>query len=166
MNEIGMCLTDDEIKSMTKTNFKKTLKENILKSAFKYLQSLKTNHSKVKIIKYDKLEVQPYITSNKLSTEEKQLLQRLRSSTIDVKSCFKSQYSDLSCNLCGDVNSIQTPSHLLDCKEMLNQSPLLFNNDRVQHNDIYGTIDQQKEITRIYVELLQIKTKIEEQIND
>ena len=49
---------------------------------------------------------------------------------------------------------------------MLNQSPLLFNNDRVQHNDIYGTVDQQKEIARIYVELLQIKTKIEEQIND
>ena len=84
MNEIGMRLTDDEIKSMSKNNFKKTLKENILKSAFKYLQSLKTNHSKVKIIKYDKLEVQPYVTSNKLSTEEKQLLQRLRSSTIEI----------------------------------------------------------------------------------
>ena len=27
-------------------------------------------------------------------------------------------------------------------------------------------VDQQKEIARIYVELLQIKTKIEEQIND
>ena len=118
------------------------------------------------MIEYDKLEVQPYVTSNKLSTDEKQLLQRLRSSTIDVKSCFKSQYNDLSCNLCQDENSIQTPSHLLDCKEMIKQSASLYNNDRVQHNYIYGTVDQQKEITQLYAELLQIKTKIEEQNND
>ena len=70
---LGICLTDEEIKNTIKTNFKKILKENILISAFKYLQSLKINHSKVKMIEYDKLELQPYITSNKLSTDEKQL---------------------------------------------------------------------------------------------
>ena len=85
---------------------------------------------------------------------------------IDVKSCFKSQYQDLSCNLCGDKNSIQTPAHLLDCKELLKHSSLLFNNDTVQHDHIYGTVDQQREAAHLYAELLQIKTRIEEQNDD
>ena len=79
---------------------------------------------------------------------------------------FKSQHQDLTCNLCGDPNTVQTASHLLDCKTVLSHSPALLNNDSVQYEHIYGTVDQQIEITRLYSEILQIKSKIEEQDED
>ena len=166
MEEIQFHHSDDDLKSMSKSYFKKILREKIHNAAFEYLQHLKSNHSKVKMIHYDKLAMQPYLSSNQLTTEEKQLLLRLRSSMINVKASFKSQHQDLTCNLCRDPNTVQTASHLLDCKIVLSHSPALFNNDSVQYEHIYGTVDQQIEVTRLYSEILQIKSKIEEQDDD
>ena len=82
MNEIGLNCSEEEIKSMSKVKFKSLVKDKIAKAAFNYLQNLQSSHSKVKNIVYEKLEMQNYIKSDVLSTEEKQLIFALRTATI------------------------------------------------------------------------------------
>ena len=76
------------------------MKKKINEAAFHYLSKIKDTHSKVKDIFYGKLEIQVFLLETKFSTKEKQLLFRLRTRMTDVKNNFKSQYQDLTCNLC------------------------------------------------------------------
>ena len=51
---------------MSKYQYKKCVKDKIAKAAFKYLEGLKSKHSKIKDIKYKKLQIQAYILDEKL----------------------------------------------------------------------------------------------------
>ena len=51
---------------MSKYQYKKCVKDKIAKAAFKYLEGLKSKHSKIKDIKYKKLQIQPYILDENL----------------------------------------------------------------------------------------------------
>ena len=145
---------------MSKAKFKSLVKDRIAKTAFTYLQNLQSSHSKVRNIVYEKLEMQNYIKSDVLSTEEKQLLFALRTATINVRANFRGAHSTTDCNLC--LNNVpQTSSHLLDCTTILRESEKIRNNDRVQLEHVFGDLDQQREAVQIFKEALSIKTKIE-----
>jgi len=64
------------------------VKSNIEKAAFNYLEGIKATHSKIKHIKYRKLEVQPYILSYELSNDDINTLFALRSRMTPVKNNF------------------------------------------------------------------------------
>ena len=58
-----------------------------------------------------------YLFSEELSTVQKKTLFKMRVRMSPNKSNFKFMYkSDLSCILCQDKSSIETESHLLECK--------------------------------------------------
>ena len=74
----------------------------------------KEEKSKIKNIQYNKFKVQPYLTSNLFSNYEVEVLSKLRSRNIDVKSNFKTKYKinnvlDLKCPLfnCYDTDDQQ-----------------------------------------------------------
>ena len=66
------------------------------------------NRSKGKGLKYDKLEMQTYLWSDKLSLKEAKLLFKIRTRMLDVKTNFKNkyirkntpEYDNLLCEIC------------------------------------------------------------------
>ena len=59
---------------MSKEDYKKTVKELVEKAAMKYFLEEKKSHSKLEEVFYDKLQLQPYLTDRRFSTEERKLL--------------------------------------------------------------------------------------------
>ena len=58
------------------------VKEGMEKSAFEYLCEIQKSHSKARPIVYENFEMQEYLSSQKFSTEYRNLLFRLRTRTV------------------------------------------------------------------------------------
>ena len=98
---------------MTKYTLKKLVKTKITELARTYLTNLKQNHSKSAGLSSDYEKMQDYLDSDKISTEEKQLLFKFCTRTYPCKTNFRKQYEpDLSCFICFNED---TPEHLLNC---------------------------------------------------
>ena len=92
---LNLTLNDCQIKMIKKYKFKKIVKKKIEESAFKYLETIKLKHNKVKDIEYDgKLQIQNYLNDVNFDMEDKYLLFKLRTHMIEVKTNFKNQYLD------------------------------------------------------------------------
>ena len=64
----------------------------------------------------------------------------------NVKSNFKNMYPNgLGCNYCNE-NIDQTQEHLLQCSTIISKCEDLFDNIDIEHDDIYGNIQQQLEV--------------------
>ena len=79
--------TEEEIMTMKKQTFKSLVNEKIKVKAFEYLAGLHMKHSKFRYLCQEQ-GMQEYLTSNELSTREKQLLFRLRSRTTPNKTNY------------------------------------------------------------------------------
>ena len=109
--DIKLELSEAEIQSMSKYQFKKMIKQKIERLAIRNLEARK----KQKSIKLNMKTFKPqdYIISKNLSITEVQTLYKIRNSMIDVKENFKSNYENLSCRVCFIFSESQ--QHLLDC---------------------------------------------------
>ena len=147
MNDIQLNLSLKEIESKKKNEFKKYLKKKIHSSAFTYLKGLQQRHSKVRNIKYSKLEVAPYLIDSHFKNDEKYLLFKLRTAMINVKANFSSIYENISCEICDD-NEPQTQEHLLYCKEIINNCPILYNDRNTEYHDLFEATKTQLNCTK------------------
>ena len=101
------------------------IKKKITATAHAYLTDKQMNHSKVCDIKYQKLETQPYLTSNLFCDKETKLLTALRSRMNDS---FKNNFSHmhggqincpLNCWNTDDQPCKDSQEHLLICKTII-----------------------------------------------
>ena len=108
-------LSESEISSMKKNKFKTLVTEKIHEVAKLYLIKLKNKHSKSDGLSADG-KVQDYLTSSKLTTEEKQL--HLRTRTFECKANYSSLYNaELACSICLEEDN---QGHLLRCGRTTN----------------------------------------------
>ena len=139
---------DETIKMTNSNSYKQFIKSKIRMRALKYLKSFQQTHSKVKEIVYEKLEVQPYLTSPLFSNDEVNLLHRLRSRMTECKANFKQKYvHNLKCRLCN--LEVEDQQHLLHCVELskLFQTQSV-TKGKVKYEDIFSpNIEQQKVAT-------------------
>ena len=100
------------------TTTKKHIKEKVRAKAFIYLQSIQETHSKIRNIKYSKLEMQPYLNSALFSKENISMLFSLRSRSVrNIKNDFREQYKpNLSCPLCS--RHIDSLPEILNCVKL------------------------------------------------
>ena len=61
--QFEICFSEEEVRTMYSRLYKKNIKEKVNKIAFTHLISVQQNHSKIKSIKYSKLDMQPYMKS-------------------------------------------------------------------------------------------------------
>ena len=152
--DLEMCditLTMTEISQMKKTTLRVVSR--------KYLLDLKTQHSKLKFIS-DRYEFEPYLLSKNLSTEEKQILFKLRTRMVDVKLNFKTQYGqNLACNFCPEMES---QSHLLTCKQLTNDIDL----EDTEYNDIFQDISKQEKVASIFNRILRKRSTLLKQYSN
>ena len=153
--------TEDDIKILKNYKFKKYLKTNLRKAAFRYLQNLRLSHSKGSQIIYNNLELQNYLKSRELSMKEKSLLFKLRTQMTDVRANFSSKYVTTNCNLC-DTEVPQTEWHLLQCPILIESCTKLKNDSQTEYEDIFDDIDSQVQAVKLFEDILKIKEKIEE----
>ena len=156
--DINLSLSDEQICKISSKKFKKIVREKIRKSAFEYLISLKNSHSKVKEILYEKFKIQQYLTDSKLTMKQKSLLFKLRTKMLNVKANFSTFYQNSThCDYCNS-GEIQTQQHLLEsCEKIISNCKSIFNNIDVDHEFIYGSIEQQIKVTKLYIDIEDIR---------
>ena len=124
---------------------------------------MKNKHSKSNNLKCDELKTAEYLVSPRFSQKEKILLFKLRSGTLDIKGNFKSQHKDPWCICCGRFE--ETQNHLLQCQEIGKRLNYLTEKqmDFVE-NDIFGDLEKQLKIVKIYSEIIEIREKMKTQL--
>ena len=97
---IGWKITEEEIRNLSKQNFKKIVKSKISNAAFIYLKDMKKTHSKMNNVHYDKFEISKYLNSPLFSRNDRFLLLALRTRTLRGKrNDFPGLYKDKMCPL-------------------------------------------------------------------
>ena len=111
------------------------MRHQVKKKAFDYLQSLQATHSKSKVIKYSKLQLQSYLQpgTEKLTIQEKQFTFRARTRTLDLLGNFKTGKQNLNCRACGKAPELQP--HLLQCEKLSNSEIV---SDPIDYEDIHS----------------------------
>ena len=139
-------LSESEIRAMNKKKFKSIVTSSIFKVARQYLVFQKNKHSKCEGLSAND-KMQDYLSSEKLTTEEKQLLFQLRTRSYDCKANFRNLYKNqLACFICGQEDN---QPHLLSCTATTQGLDLT----NVQYSDIFGTIEKQVRITKILMQI-------------
>ena len=67
LKKVGLNVTFADIKVMNKAKWKNTVKKIINANALVYLETIKQTHSKGKLLKHPKLQIQAYFLPNKLN---------------------------------------------------------------------------------------------------
>ena len=162
---LDISLTEDQIRIMSTTEYKKHIKEKVRSGALRYLQSVQETHSKVRNIKYSKFEMQPYLCSALFSKENIGMLFSLRSRTVrTIRNDFQEQYKpNLSCPLCS--SHIDSLPEILNCVKLKYEiqglpDEIQASINQTSYEDIFSTIDKQKQATETYTILLKIREKL------
>jgi hypothetical protein len=130
-------LTYEQVTSsqISKIQLKKLLRQYATNAAFKELTKKLEKHTKVKDIKYERLEMQQYLKSENLTSEETHVLAAVRSKCVrNVKMNFRKMYKDnVNCPLeCNKVSpEIDDQNHILTCTVL---------NPVVQHETVLGDV--------------------------
>ena len=146
--------------------YRKLIKNKVRDAALKFLKSLQQTHKKVKGIKYEKLETQPYLKSHLFSNEENHLLFALRSRTART---FRANFSNLyggkvECPLlCWDQEQYEpaledSQEHILYCKKLTVDSSSI-SCGKVLYGDLFADVSRQKEAVTLYTTLIEEREK-------
>ena len=150
---------EDFIRKMSKKKFKKYV--NI------FLLSRKEKLKKIETLQYKKFKLQKYLKSKFFFDYHVEVLSKLRSRNIDVKSNYKTKFTkhnveNLECSIVGCFDT-EDQQHLLKCKPILQRFHRIQNLKNVSYKDIFSSVQKQKKITDLYINLLDIRKKILEE---
>ena len=114
LDSIGLSnLSFEDIATKTKETLKKLITEKIIEAAFTELEGEKRSLSKVAMITYEKLEIQPYLVDANLSTRIKRLVYKWRTRMIKVGWNYGEK---VKCPICLEVDDTQI--HLLEWQKL------------------------------------------------
>ena len=150
---------------MSSRDYKKHIKEKVRAKAFRYLQSIQESHSKIRNIKYSKLEIQPYLCSALFNKENIGMLFSLRSRSVrSIRNDFQEQYKpNLSCPLCS--KHIDSLPEILNCVKLKYEVQSLpeqtqHSINQTKYEDIFLDVCKQKQATDTYTTLLKLREKL------
>ena len=109
-------LSFKEIEEMSNWTFKKLVKEQTKKAAFKYLMEKKNQpnkQTKISQIFYDKLESQSYLIGGNKNSKISKIIFQARTKTIDLKAYKSWKYDDDLCVGCNERT--ETIDEILSC---------------------------------------------------
>ena len=137
-------LSESDIAKMKKQKFKSIVKESIRFKAWEYLMNLQKEHTKSKGLTVFKM--QPYLLTDALSTQEKQLLFQFRTYTYEAKANYRNKYiSNLACLACEQLDNRE---HFLECKIIDDMKKDILESN-IKYEDIFGTVEKQVKVVKI-----------------
>ena len=133
---LNLNLSIEGILVISKSSFKKKVKQAIRDKAFEYLVSQQATHSKAKPLKYSKLQLQPYLQPGvvDLTIKEKAFVFEARSRMMDIRDNFKIGNSDLKCRAC--KVEVEDQPHLLRCTKLVENGEIV--RDIPNYSDLFG----------------------------
>ena len=155
----GLEVDDETIAALSKQKFKNLVKKRSKELTIEYLNTQKRKHKKSEQLEVGDLSISPYLSDTRFSKNERELLFKLRSKTIQVKDNFKNAYqnNDLLCDLCKLFPCTQ--SHPMQCPQ-LNLSLVV---DKTLHMDeklIYGSADEQLLYIKIFTQFWELRERL------
>ena len=161
-NEINIDIQDEKrIEEMNSGCYKAIVKNKIREASLNYLEDIKSKHSKLENLKYDKLEISQYMRSPLFDFKSVQMLLALRTRTVrGVKNDFKGMYTDVMCPL-GCTHEDTIPNILICPAIQSNIETNDMANGIVTYEDIFSAdIIKQKQVTAFYMKCLEIRENI------
>ena len=158
-----MNVTFADIQQMSKGNWKNMIKRSIRDRALNNLLEIKEKHSKVKELKYEKMEIQSYFLPNKMecTKEDIQLIFRIRSNMTNVKMNRKKMFKSHECSKCFEEN--ETQAHVYNCNEIWKEMGKKKENYPKFDKIINGQRQDKIRIAKIFKEILKIVEKYHDQ---
>ena len=154
-------LNEEEIISTPKEQYKKKIKQLVEKAAFKQFMAEKVQLSKLNEVTYEKLTIQPYLTSRKFNNKERNLLYALRSRCHASKLNFRKMYkNDLKCTFgCPDPEDQRHT--FTNCRKIRQRQ-----NDtkQVRYENIFGSAIEQKEVITEFIKLEYTRLTLREEL--
>ena len=156
LEELNLDFTFTDIKHISKENWKKLVKRNVIEKTFKNLLETKQTHSKVMKLEYEKLEMQTYFLPNKFecSKEDVQLIFKIRSNMTNAKMNKKNLHKTHECTICLKEN--ETQQHVYICNEIFKISGRKNENNPMYEKIINGNRKEKIEIAKIFKENMKI----------
>ena len=157
---------DENLVATSGRGYKIYIKKQIRNAAFDELLNKQKEHSKVRDIKYEKFEAQPYIKSPTFTNDDVSVLAALRSHTVRGIRCnFQNLYKPnlhcpLKCWSADDPPIQDTQEHVLSCTRLQLGQDSTVANSKISHDDIYGDLVKQKEVANLFNQLLVIRDTI------
>ena len=147
----------------TKIEAKKEIKTKIKNATFNHLLNLQKAHEKVKHNVYLKLETQPYLKTAEIPNKEAEMLTALISQTLrGIKENFHSFYeNERQCPLY-KINS-DSQEHCMTCPKIFEKIEAL--SEHIKYKNIFGSILEQRDIFRAYIEIMSTREAILEEEN-
>ena len=137
---------------MTKPKWKNIVKDAVKVSAFEHL-TIEAKLSKMKDLKYKKLEIQEYLKSPEISKQQKILLFKIR--TRMVPNVGYNFGQKVPCKICGLAQDEQ--QHFTKCIFLKLKCPELLVSD-LEYSDFFGdNISKMNELSKIYVKLIRLR---------
>ena len=158
---LGLELSDEEIETLSKNKFKKFIQKKIENFALFELNELKLKHKKSQYLQSSSFKTAEYLVDSRFSRSEAQLLFKLRSQTLNIKMNFQNQHSITLCQICKLF--LESQSHLLQCPKIVPNLKLLSLKTNVDENLIYGSVENQLIIVKIYMEIMEIRKEMLEE---
>ena len=141
--------------------YKALIKKEVRESAFMEFKLQQSGHEKGNKTPHENLEKpQKYLLTNKLTNKQISLLFNLRcQSERTFKNNFHRHYTgDLNCLMCN--TELDSQEHLLMCKELKKHIDI---NHNIKYDHIYGSLQEQIEVTILYSSLLEVREQMLEE---
>ena len=146
----------EEIAKLSKSAFKKLLKEKSKVAAFQYLSGEKLKQKKICNIEYQKLDIQEYLLNGDRNVNVSKFIFKARSKTVDIKMQKKWKYDDILCSGCGENE--ETGEEILSCKSFGNSS------DNSYSGFYSDNVDDQTTVAKQMMKRMKIRKKIREEV--
>ena len=133
--------------------FRKLVNEKISELSIKYLLSLKIKNNEEKTKSkniWPSTNMKEYLRSNKLSTEEKQLLFSMRCRVNPLKWNYKSKYTNnMSCSICPSDDQ-DSELHLLKCESIVSEPDIKDQINSIEYSDIFSDLKKQIRAVKVW----------------
>lgn len=154
---LNIDMNEEIISATPKCEYSKNIKKLINNAVFSYYLTLQQTHSKLSEVDYSELKIQPYLVSNSLNNEEKQLLYNMRSNCHSLKMNFKKMYkNDTKCTLKCPQDEDQR--HIfMQCQPLLN---IVKQSGLISYEDIFQTLEKQIVTIKNFIQIEQLRNHI------
>ena len=164
LDTLKINLTFDEISEMSKSKFKKIVKQKTTEAAFKYLIEEKNKpgkQTKIAHLQYKSLEMQEYLLEGNKNTELSKLIYKARGGTLDIKINKKWKYEDELCVGCG--KNPETVEEILSCKELGDENEKF--TTQVTFGWVFGeSVEKMVEVAKVLRKRFKVRQKILDEI--
>ena len=158
--EANLNISNDQIRQMDPTQYKKLIKSSVRDLAFIYFKERQAGHQKGRLLEHENLlKPQKYLITNQLTNKQISLLFNLRCQVVrGIQDNFHNQYVDRRCPLC----KLETDSqgHIIQCSTL--KKHMKWNQD-IKYEHIYGNLQEQVTITLLHSTLLETRDRLLEE---